>query len=123
MEVLRCTMLKIHGTTVELVNRIATGERDRTNRPIIVDSEPIPVEDVLVGEPSSDDITNSLNLYGKRVKYTLGIPKGDTHTWEGDVIIWGKRYHIFTAPTKGIDANVPTRWNTKVMVEEFENGK
>ena len=116
-------MLKIHGTTVELVNKIATGERDRTSRPIIVDSEPITVEDVLVGEPSSDDIVNSLNLYGKRVKYTLGIPKGDTNTWEGDVIIWGKKYHIFTAPTNGIDANVPTRWNTKVMVEEFENGK
>ena len=112
----------ITGIAVELINKVEVG-RDGFNRPIYADAEPITVEDVLVGEPSSDDIINALNLHGKRVKYTLAIPKGDAHTWEGKVIIWGKTYAIFTEPTQGIEANIPLRWNKKVMVEDYIDGK
>lgn len=115
-------MLQITGITIELVNKIA-GAKDGFGRPTYEDAEPIEVHDVLVGEPSADDVVNALNLHGKHVKYTLAIPKGDAHIWEGDVIIWGKRYHIFTTPTQGIDANIPLRWNKKVMVEEYTDGK
>lgn len=114
--------MEIKGTVVKLINKTAL-QKDPFGRPIYVDAEPIAVEDVLVGEPSADDITNALNLHGKVVKYTLGIPKGDTHTWEGYVEICGDLYHIFTKPTQGIEENIPLRWNKKVMVEEYTDGK
>ncbi len=110
--------MRIHGITIQLINKVA-GAVDKFNRPTYTDAEPIDVEDVLVGEPSSDDIINATNLHGAKVKYTIAIPKGDTNTWEGDVIIWGERYHIITKPTQGIEENIPLRWNKKVMVEGY----
>ena len=74
--------------------------------------------DVLVGEPSSDDISNSLSLYGKKLAYTLAIPKGDTNDWtDTDVIIFGTRFRTYGMPTEGIEENIPLRWNKKVKVE------
>lgn len=110
--------MNITGITIQLINKVR-GEVDIFNRPIETDAEPIDVDDVLVGEPSADEIINATNLHGTKVKYTLAIPKGDTNVWEGDVIIWGERYHIITSPTQGIEANIPLRWNKKVMVEEY----
>lgn len=112
----------IVGISIVLINKVDTGEVDGFNRPILTETQTI-VEDVLVGEPSSDDYVNALNLYGKKAKYTIAIPKGDTNNWEGDVIIWGDRYHIFTKPIRGIEENIPLRWNAKVMVEEYTNGQ
>ena len=78
------------------------------------------VSDVLVGSPTTDDITNSLNLYGKKVEYMLGIPKGDTHNWiDTDVIIWGNRYRTFGYPITGEQANIPLRWGQNVRVERY----
>lgn len=112
--------MNIQGITIQLINKVE-GAVDAFNRPTTVDAEPVDVADVLVGEPSADDIINSTNLHGRKVKYTLAIPKGDTHNWTGDVIIWGERYKIITTPTQGIEANIPLRWNKKVMVEEYHN--
>lgn len=117
MEVLK--FMNIEGMTITLVNQVENGT-DEFNRPIYEDAEPIEVENVLVGQPSADDIITSQNLYGKKVKYTLGIPKGDSHKWEGKVIIWGDTYKIITAPTQGIEENIPLKWNKKVMVEDYE---
>lgn len=108
----------IQGITVQLINVINSGV-DGFNRPIEIEAEPINVDNVLVGEPSPDEVTNTLNLYGKTVRYTLGIPKGDQNVWEGDVIIWGDRYHIIDGPTQGIEANIPLQWNKKVHVEAY----
>lgn len=112
----------IKGITIDLINYDKSGA-DGFNRPIYKELPPISVEDVLVGEPSADDITNALNMYGKKVRYTLAIPKGDAHTWEGDVIIWDNRYRIITEPTQGIEANIPLRWNKKVYVEDYINAE
>ena len=108
----------IQGVTIQLINKIA-GPVDAFNRPTYEDAEPIDVDDVLVGEPTADEVINATNLHGTKVKYTLAIPKGDTNTWKGDVIIWGERYKIITSPTQGIEENIPLRWNKKVMVEEY----
>lgn len=110
--------MRIQGITIQLINMIEDGV-DGFNRPIEYEAAPIDVDDVLVGEPSPDDIRNNLNLYGKSVKYTLGIPKGDTNKWVGDVIIWGERFRIIEGPTQGIEANIPLRWNKKVYVEVY----
>lgn len=110
-------MTMIKGINIVLVNKVEDGVDD-FNRPIYRDNE-VTVENVLVGEPSADDVLNTLNIHGKIVKYTLGIPKGDTNTWEGDVIIWGDRYRIIDGPTQGIEANIPLLWNKKVHVEAY----
>lgn len=82
------------------------------------------VYDVLVGEPSTDDITNVMTMYGKRISYTLGIPKGDDHIWEDTYVTlpapFGGKYHTIGIPTAGIEANIPLRWNKKVHLERIE---
>ena len=79
------------------------------------------VNDVLVGQPSTEDVLSTLDLTGKRIAFVLGIPKGDTHTWEDtDVIIWGERYRTIGSPEKGILANIPLRWGQNVKVERYE---
>lgn len=109
----------IKGMTVNLIETKKVGV-DPFNSPVSEEVS-VPVDDVLVAEPSSDDVINTLNLYGKRAQYTLGIPKSDTHDWEDKVVeFYGKRWKTFTIPVKGIDGNMPLRWNTKVMVERYE---
>lgn len=64
----------IHGITVRLHVKSQTGT-DAFNAPVYTET-PIDVPNVLVGEPTAEDIVNDLQLYGKRIAYTLGIPKG-----------------------------------------------
>ena len=79
------------------------------------------MDNVLIGEPSTEDIATELNLSGKRLAYTLAIPKGDTHTWEGrDVSFWGERFRVIGKPTQGIEYLIPLSWNKKVKVERYE---
>lgn len=84
------------------------------------------VENVLIGEPSTDDITSSAALYGKQIRYMLGIPKGDSHNWEGQVVEWTDAYgrtiraHTFGFPITGIEANIPGPWHMKVRCEAYE---
>lgn len=78
------------------------------------------VEDVLVGQPSTDDYTSSVNLYGKHIAYMLGIPKGDQHDWKNKVvIIWGKKFRTFGDPMTGESENIPLRWGQNVRVEAY----
>lgn len=106
----------IHGMTVYLLTTEQTGINS-LNEPIYSEIEE-PVDNVLVGEPSADDITSTQNLYGKKIAYNLAIPKGDTHNWEDvRVRIWGEIYHTIGYPTQGIEANIPLSWNKKVKVE------
>ena len=84
-----------------------------------------PVQNVLVGEPSSDDIITSTQLYGKVIRYMLGIPKGDTHDWMDKKVSWTDAYgnvHVcktFGYPITGIEANIPTPWHAKVRCEVY----
>ena len=70
---------RIKGVPVTLYEKTLTGY-DAANRPVYTET-PVTVENVLIGEPSTEDITNEYNLSGKRVAYVLGIPKDDTHEW------------------------------------------
>lgn len=113
--------MMIHGIDITLITKTQTGT-DALNHPIYAEKEEI-VADVLVGEPSSDEITSTLSLYGKQVKYTLAIPKGDTHTWIDTQVILPEpfegKYRTIGYPTAGINANIPLRWNKKVMIERY----
>lgn len=111
--------LSIKGIPVKLSIRTQNGIDD-FNRPTYEVSQEV-VENVLVGEPSAEDVVNELNLSGKRIAYVLAIPKGDTHTWENtEVEFWGMTFKTVGIPTQGIDDNIPLQWNKKVKVERYE---
>ena len=109
----------IKGIPVVLINKVKEGE-DGFGRPIYSETRTT-VENVLVSPSESSDVIDQLNLTGKRAVYTLAIPKGDDHVWEDqDVELFGKRFHVFTPKTQGIQELIPLSWNAKVMVELYE---
>lgn len=109
----------ITGTTITLYTETQTGT-DEFNRPVYSETA-VEVEDVLIGEPSTQDVLNELNLSGHKLAYTLAIPKGDAHDWENKkVSFFGDTFRTFGLPTQGIEANIPLRWNMKVKVEHYE---
>ena len=131
------------GMTIYLVKKIQIGV-DGFNQPIYTEDGLFPadevypsaelypnpvmleaVDDCLVGQPSADDVTNTLALYGKKIAYTVGIPKGDTHDWTNKRVEWTDRYgtHVvktFGVPITGIEANIPGPWHMKVRCEAYE---
>lgn len=110
---------RIKGISVTLYERTETG-LDAANRPIYEET-PVTVDNVLVGASSAEDVVNEFNLSGKRIAYTLGIPKGDTHDWtDRTVEFWGRKFRTVGVPTQGIDALIPLDWNMKVQVEAYE---
>ena len=109
----------ITGETVTLIQKRVVGTND-FDEPLTV-CDVANVEDVLVGQPTSDQAIEELNLYGKRIAYVLGIPKGDTHNWKDcEVIIRGQRFKSYGFPLTQTEANVPGKWNTQVKVEAYE---
>lgn len=110
---------RIHGISVVLLGQTQTGV-DAFNRPIYSETAET-VENVVVGEPSTQELVDTLNLTGKRAAYTLGIPKGDEHEWKDKtVMFFGERFRVIGKPIKGIEDMVPLSWNQKCMVERIE---
>lgn len=111
----------IHGITIQLVKKTETG-KDPIGNPLYTTTT-VEVADVLVGEPSSNEITDTLQLYGKKLAYTLAIPKGDENDWtDAEVILpapFTGTYRTIGYPTSGIEENIPLRWNSKVKVERY----
>lgn len=112
-------MTMIKGITIKIWNKQQTGI-DGFGAPIYEEiSED--VENVLIGEPATSDVVDVLDLYGKRLAYTLAIPKGDTHEWENKrVSFFDEDFQTIGKPIQGIEANIPLDWNKKVMVERYE---
>ena len=109
----------IKGETVILIEKTVTGENP-IGEPIATSQE-IEVENVLIGTPSTDAAVQDLNLYGKRLAFVLGIPKGDNHNWKDtDVLIRGQKFRTYGFPLTQTEANVPGPWNTQVKVEAYE---
>lgn len=118
-------MARINGTTVTLYEETITGY-DSFKAPIKT-LVPVEVDNVLVGEPSTDDITSSVSMYGKKISYMLAIPKGDTHDWTDKIVEWTDAYgnvhrcRTFGVPITGIEANIPPviPWHMKVRCESY----
>lgn len=109
----------MRGITITLHNKVQTGT-DEFNAPIYSDQD-VSVDNVLVGEPSGDEIVQDLNLYGKRLAFVLAIPKGDTHDWtDVEVSFFGQKFRTYGEPTQGMDHLIPLSWNKKVKVERYE---
>jgi hypothetical protein len=115
----------IQGIPVTIYEQAEAGV-DLFGAPVITET-PVVVENVLVGQPSTDEITESTELYGKKITYMLGIPKGDTHDWKDKHVSWldayGVEHHCrtFGFPITGIEANLPARmpWHMKVRCEQY----
>ncbi len=107
------------GITVTLWERTQTGT-DAFNDPVYALTS-ANVDNVLVGQPTTEEITSSTDLYGKKIEYMLGIPKGDTHDWTDTAVeFFGRTYRTFGDVIEGIEANVPTPWHKKVRVCRYE---
>lgn len=112
-------MVKLKGITVLLTVKTEVG-KDPFNAPIYEEHQ-IEVANVLVAPASGTDITTSIDLYGKKAVYTLGLPKGNTDKWEDTVVeFFGHKWRTFGPVTMGIESLVPTQWHKKVMVERYE---
>lgn len=108
----------IKGITVQYIVHTQIGT-DQFGAPIYSETAE-DVNDVLVGQPTTDDVTTTVSLYGKRVELVLGIPRTDTHEWVDAVVqIRGERYRTIGYPMRGVDENVPLRWNRNVKVERY----
>lgn len=111
-------MSRIKGVTIQLYVETQTGV-DGFNRPIYAE-EAVDVDNVLIGELSTQDIINELNMSGKTLAYTLAIPKGDTHDWKNKKVgFYGQIFQTIGEPIQGIDANIPLSWNKKVKVARY----
>ena len=109
----------MQGIDIVRYNKAQTGV-DGFGAPIYSESPEV-VHNVLVGEPATEDIVNDLQLYGKRLAYTLALPKGDDHDWDNVTVeFFNQKFRTYGAVTEGIEAMIPLRWNRKVKVERYE---
>ena len=114
----------MRGITVTLKKKTQDGT-DAFGAPIWKTAD-ITVDNVLVGEPSTDDITSSTDLYGKRIDYMLGIPKGDMHDWTDTSVSWTDAYgrtircRTFGFPITGVESLVPGPWHMRVRCCRIE---
>ena len=114
----------MRGMSVTLYARTQTGTDD-FGAPVYSESA-VSVDNVLVGEPTTDDVTASTDIYGKRIAFMLGIPKGDTHDWKDRRVEWTDAYGVthrcrtFGFPITGVEALIPGPWHMKVRCEEIE---
>lgn len=118
-------MARIKGITITLYEETISGYDDLGNP--VMQEKATTVDNVLVGEPSTDDITTSVSMYGKQISYMLAIPKGDTHDWVDKKVEWTDSYGIthtvrtFGYPITGIESNLPPQlpWHMKVRCEAY----
>ena len=93
---------------------------DPFGSPVVKDAE-ITIDNVIVAPATTEDVTSQMSVTGKKISYTLGIPKGDNNDWENkEVRFFGKRWKTVGIPLEGIEELIPLEWNKKVMVERYE---
>ena len=111
-------MARIRGLSVTLYKETLSGY-DNFGAPIYTTTKET-VNNVLVAQPSTDDVTSAVSLYGKKIAFNLGIPKGDANTWyDTFVIVRGERCRTIGKPVYGTPENMPMWWGGKVAVERY----
>jgi phage protein len=81
--------------------------------------KPETVKNVLIGEPSSQDMTGFADESGL-ITYILAIPKGDTHSWtDKKISFFGENFRTVGYPLQGIEENMPLQWHKKVKVQRL----
>lgn len=106
----------LRGIQVMLHTQVQTGT-DPFNRPIYQEAETV-VDNVLVTPATETEITDTLNITGRKAVYTLGIPKGNTNDWtDKKVSFFGQTFRTIGSPVEGIEEMIPLDWNKKVRCE------
>lgn len=109
----------IHGTTVTLIRQVE-GTADAFGVPTYTETAE-DVDNVIVSPATESEVTETIDLYGKRAVYTLCIPKGDAHDWENTFVeFFGQRWRTIGKPLVYQEDLVPLSWNKKVRVESVE---
>lgn len=104
--------------TVQLIKKTST-TTDPFGNPIETE-EIIDVPNCLVGQPSSNELNDTMAMYGKQIAFVIGVPKNDTNDWvDTDVIVFGERFHTIGYPETGIQGNIPLNWGKNVKVERY----
>lgn len=110
-----------HGIKITLMDKTQTGE-NALGEPVY-STTPVEVENVIVAPATSQEILDTQTLTGKKIVLNLGIPKGDTHTWEDrDVVLpapFTGTYHTVAFMQTGITDLVPLDWDKKISVERY----
>lgn len=107
------------GQSVILYERTKTG-KDEFNRDVY-EEKPVIVENVFIGRPEANEVVSEMNLSGRRIVYTLGIPRGDTHDWENVTVeFYGRKWKTFGIPVQGNTKLMPFVWDKNVTVEAYE---
>ena len=108
----------IRGIDVTLYDKVQTGT-DAFNDPVWEET-PVTVQNVLAAPAAAEDAAQELQLTGKRLAYTLHIPKGDGHVWEDRrVDFFGRSFWTYGPVDQYIEDNVPGPWNKRVKVEWY----
>ena len=103
--------------TVSLIQKSQTSTDD-FGAPIYSESE-IAIDGACVYPTSSEDMTDTLNLTGKKSVYTVCIPKGDANNWTNTkVMIRGEAFKTIGAPISWTET--PLEWNKRIEVERYE---
>ena len=113
--------MEIRGIPIILNEKVITGV-DSYNREII-EEKPVTIDNVVVGQPTSDDILNETNLSGKTISYVLAIPKGDAHNWENTTVeFYDRKWRTVGLPQEymGDFMGKDFPWNKKVKVTAYE---
>lgn len=96
----------IKGTSVILHTTTQTGT-DPFNNPIYAVTD-VTVKNVIIGNVSTNEQQENLDLYGKKVVYELGIPSGDANDWlDKDVTFFGRTWRTFGQYKECIVENMP----------------
>ena len=72
------------------------------------------------GAPDTAAIVNELTLTGRRLAYTLALPKGDSHDWHNVTVeFFGQKFRTYGDVVQGMESLVPLAWNKQVKVERY----
>ena len=108
----------LRGIDVVLYEKHKTGE-DAFHAPVY-EEVPVTVPNVLVGAPDTAAIVNELTLTGRRLAYTLALPKGDSHDWHNVTVeFFGQKFRTYGDVVQGMESLVPLPWNKQVKVERY----
>ena len=110
-------MLKGVDVTLYVNNQVSV---DDFNRPVYEQTTET-VHNIIIEPASNEAIMSEYELYGKRIAYTLHIPKDDTHEWSDTIVeFYGNKYRTY-GDCLIYDPNLtPLSWNKKVKVERYE---
>lgn len=112
-------MAMIKGISIKLYEKKIVGT-DLLKHPVYEETEQI-VENVLIAPVSVSEALDMQNLIGKKAVYNIAIPKGDTHTWKDNrVVFFGESWQIVGPPKRGIETNIPGPWHEIWMVTQYE---